>query len=156
MQQINDIILDTLSLVQHDLHVDGITVTTEYRDDLAQVHADRLQIQEVILNLIKNAIEAMRSSPRGKRHLQLATDLSGNSEVIVSVRDTGPGIDAKDREKIFDPFFSTKATGTGLGLSLCRTIMEDHGGKLRLTETNLPGSNFELSFPLGSTSDARI
>jgi signal transduction histidine kinase len=155
MQQINDVILETLTLVQHDLQVDGISVTTEYRDDLPQIYADRIQIQQVILNLIKNAIEAMRSSPRDKRHLRVVTGLNGNSDISVSVRDTGPGIGAKDRDSIFDPFFTTKANGTGLGLSICRTIIENHGGKLRLTETDFRGSIFEVAFPIGSTSDSR-
>jgi signal transduction histidine kinase len=154
MQQINDIVLETLTLVQHDLQVDGISVTTEYRDDLPQIHADRMQIQQVILNLIKNAIEATRSSPDGKRHLRVVTGLNGNSDISVSIRDTGPGIGAKDRDSIFDPFFTTKATGTGLGLSICRTIIENHGGKLRLTETDFRGSIFEVAFPVGSTSDS--
>jgi len=129
MQQINDITLETLSMVQHDLQVDGISVTTEYRDDLPQIFADRIQIQQVILNLIKNAIEAMRSSPRENRHLRVVTGLNGNSDISVSIRDTGPGIGAKERDNIFDPFFTTKTTGTGLGLSICRTIVESHGGK---------------------------
>jgi signal transduction histidine kinase len=156
MQQINDVIVETLSLVQHELQVDGIIVATECRDDLPQIHADRLQIQQVILNLIKNAIEAMRSSPRGKRRLRVVSRLSENSDITVSIQDTGPGIDVKDRENIFDPFFSTKAAGTGLGLAICRTIIEDHGGKLRLTETDFRGSTFELAFPLSSTSDTSI
>jgi signal transduction histidine kinase len=154
MQQINDIVLETLTLVQHDLQVDGISVTAEYQNDLPQIHADRMQMQLVILNLIKNAIEAMRSSPNGKRHLRVVTGLNGNSDISVSIRDTGPGIGANDRDSIFDPFFTTKATGTGLGLSICRNIIENHGGKLRLIETDFRGSIFEVAFPVGSTSDS--
>jgi signal transduction histidine kinase len=153
MQQINDIILETLSMVQHDLQVDGISVTTEYRDDLPQIFADRIQIQQVILNLIKNAIEAMRSSPRENRHLRVVTGLNGNSDISVSIRDTGPGIGAKERDSIFDPFFTTKKTGTGLGLSICRTIVENHDGKLRLIETDFRGSIFEVVFPSVSTGE---
>jgi signal transduction histidine kinase len=154
MQQINDIVLETLTLVQHDLQAAGISVATEYRNDLPQIHADRMQIQQVILNLVKNAIEAMRASPDGKRHLRVVTVLNGNSNISVFIQDTGPGIGAKDRDRIFDPFFTTKETGTGLGLSICRTIIENHGGKLRLTETDFRGSTFEAAFPVGSTSDS--
>jgi signal transduction histidine kinase len=150
MQQINDVVLGTLNLVQHDLQVDGISVTTEYGDDLPQIHADRMQIELVILNLIKNAIEAMRSSPRGQRHLRVVTGLNGNSDISVSIRDTGPGIGAKDRDSIFDPFFSTKKAGMGLGLSICRTIIENHGGKVSLVETEFPGSIFEVVVPISS------
>ena len=153
MQQINDIVLETINLVQHDLQVDGISVTTEYGNDLPQIPADRMQIQLAILNLIKNAIESMRSSPRGNRHLRVATGLNGNSDITVSIRDTGPGIGAKDKDSIFDPFFSTKKTGTGLGLPICRTIIEGHGGKLRLIQTDIRGSIFEVAFPFVLTSD---
>jgi signal transduction histidine kinase len=152
MQQINDIVLEALNLVKHDLRVDGISVTTEYEDDLPQIHADRLQIQLVTLNLIKNAIEAMRSSPHGERHLQVVTGLNGNSSISLSIRDTGPGIGEKDRDRIFAPFFSTKKDGMGLGLSICRTIIENHGGKLSLVETEFPGSIFEVVVPI---SDSR-
>jgi signal transduction histidine kinase len=92
----------------------------------------------------------MRSSPRGKRHLQVVTALNGNSDISVSIRDTGPGIGAKDRGSIFDPFFSTKKAGMGLGLSICRTIIENHGGKLSLVETEFPGSTFEVVVPISS------
>lgn len=153
MQQINDIVLETINLVQHDLQVDGISVTTEYGNDLPQIPADRMQIQLSILNLIKNAIESMRSSPRRNRHLRVATGLNGNSDITVSIRDTGPGIGAKDKDSIFDPFFSTKKTGTGLGLPICRTIIEGHGGKLRLIQTDIRGSIFEVAFPFVLTSD---
>jgi len=155
MQQINDIVLETLSLVQHDLLIDGISVTADYRDDLPQIHVDRMQMQLVILNLIKNAIEAMHSSPRGKRHLRVVTGLNGNSEISISIRDTGPGIGVEDSTSIFDPFFSTKKAGTGLGLSISRRIVESHGGKLRLTETDVSGSAFEVAIPIGSSSDSR-
>jgi len=155
MHQINEIVLETLSLEQHDLQVDGISVTTEYGHDLPQIHADRMQIQLIILNLIKNAIEAMRSSPPGERHLRVVTGLRGSSEILVSIQDTGPGIAAPDRDNVFDPFFSTKKTGMGLGLSICRTIIENHGGKLSLAESKLPGSIFEVAIPSVQTSDSR-
>lgn len=147
MQDINDIILETLGLVQHDLQVARISVTTEYGDELPRINADRMQIQQVILNLIKNAIEAMRSSPQNKRRLRVVTGLNGNSDISVSIRDTGAGIGEKDRDSIFDPFFTTKATGTELGLSICRTIIQNHGGRLRLVETDFRGSIFEVVFP---------
>jgi C4-dicarboxylate-specific signal transduction histidine kinase len=100
--------------------------------------------------LVKNAIEAMRSAPTEKRRLRLATGLHEKSGVAVYVHDSGTGIAKENRSKIFDPFFSTKPTGMGLGLSICRAIAEDHGGELRLSKTDHHGTSFELVLPIGS------
>ena len=155
IQHINDIILETLSLVQHDLQVSRISVTTKFGDDLPPIRVDRIQMQQVILNLFKNAIEAMNSSPNDKKHLRVMTGLNRPSDLSVLIQDTGPGIDTEDRERIFDPFFTTKVTGSGLGLSICRTIIESHGGTLQLIETNSRGSIFEIVFPIGSIIEGR-
>lgn len=152
-QPVNDIVIEAIKLVEVDLRRAGVSVTTKLSDDLPQIHADRMQIQQVVSNLAKNAIEAMRSSPEGKRYLRVGTELNGNSSVSVLIEDTGPGIGEKDRESIFQPFFTTKATGTGLGLSICRTIIENHGGKLVLADTGPRGSIFEVLLPIDSTSD---
>lgn len=150
--QLNDIIRETLSLVQHNLMLDGISVTTKYDGKLPQITADHTQIQQVILNLIKNAIEAMQSVPRDKRHLQISTGFDGKSVVACYIQDTGPGVATEDRDRMFDPFFTTKPSGTGLGLSICRTIVQKQGGILRLAKTGSFGSNFEVAFPIGADS----
>jgi signal transduction histidine kinase len=149
--QLNSVIHETLNLLQRDLQVNSITVMTECREDLPEITAHHTQIQQVVLNLIKNAIDAMHSSTSGKNILRIKTNLNANSDVALYIQDTGPGISTADKQSIFDPFFTTKPSGTGLGLSICRTIVEQHGGKLRLTETNSRGSIFEVVFRLNSS-----
>ena len=141
-------------MAEHDLQVGDISVITEFQENLPQIHANRTQIQEVILNLVKNAIDAMRRD-FNKRQLRLITGFDGDLTVSLYIQDSGSGIAAKDQNRIFDAFFTTKPTGMGLGLSICRTMVEDHGGKLRLTNTGPHGSSFEVAFPIGSTSDTR-
>ena len=147
--QVNDIVREALDLVEHDLRDNGISLTTEFPDNLPEICADHTQIQQIIFNLIKNAIEAMRSCSPDKRSLKVIT-ASGNSCVSFYVQDSGRGISAEDQDRIFDPFFTTKQSGTGLGLSICRTVVERHGGKLRLIESDFRGTIFEVAIPVGS------
>ena len=146
--QINDVVREALALAQDDLRAEGVVAAAEYQENLPEIHDGRVQIQQVILNLIKNAIEAMHSVTPDKRRLRVVTGADGNSAVAVYVQDTGPGIPPDRQNQIFEPFFSTKPNGTGLGLSICRTIAEDHGGKLRLSKTDARGTSFELILPL--------
>jgi signal transduction histidine kinase len=116
--------------------------------DLPPVPADGGQIQQVLVNLIQNAIDAMRSAPSGRRAITITT--AGSLEqVIVRVSDTGVGIPAEDLPRVFDSFFSTKSYGLGMGLNISRSIIESHGG--RLTAENNPGggATFEFVLPLG-------
>jgi signal transduction histidine kinase len=148
MFDINDVIIEVLSLIQHDLQVNGISVRTELGYNLPQINADRTQMQQMIFNLVKNGIDAMRGVPPDERHLVIFTGFDGKSMVSCSVQDSGIGIDPKDRDKVFNSFFTTKSTGTGLGLSICRTIVESHGGSLRLAKSGPKGSSFEVSLPI--------
>jgi signal transduction histidine kinase len=148
MVQLNDVVRQLLILVQRDLLANGISLTTEYEPNLPQVQADPTQLQQVLLNLVKNAIDAMDGVPRGERRLRLVTSFDSKSTVSLYIQDSGPGIAAENQDRIFDPFFTTKRTGTGLGLSICRTIVEDHGGNLRLAKTASHGTSFEIAFPL--------
>jgi signal transduction histidine kinase len=150
MIQINDVCSEVLDLIRDDLRAEAITATAKYQENLPQIHADHTQIQEVVLNLTKNAIEAMRSSSSGNRRLRLVTGYDGKSSVSIYIQDTGVGIATEYRDRIFDPFFTTKPGGTGLGLSICRTIVEDHGGELRLSKTDSRGTRFELKFTISS------
>ena len=152
--QVNDVVQEVLDLVQDDLRVGEIAVAAEYQYNLPEIHAARTQIQQLILNLVKNAIEAMRSAPPGKKRLRLATSSHEKSGVSVYVHDSGAGITVENRDRIFHPFFTTKPTGMGLGLSICRAIAEEHGGQLRLSKTDARGTSFELILPLGSLTDA--
>jgi signal transduction histidine kinase len=148
--QINRLAQEVLRMVEHDLHVHGISVSTEFQEDIPLVRADPIQLQQVILNLIRNAIDAIEIGPKTIKAIRLVTTDDGKSVVSLYVHDTGPGITLDNETQIFDPFFTTKTSGMGLGLSISRRIIEDHGGDLKLTETSSKGSTFEIALPSGS------
>ena len=143
---VEDVARQVLGLAQHDLQINRISVTTEFGNDLPRVRADTTQLQQVVLNLVKNAIEAMNQVVPEARLLQLGARLEGD-EAVLSVGDSGAGIPPEDHDRIFEPFFTTKAAGMGLGLAICRTVVENHGGKLRLAKSDPQGSIFEIAIP---------
>ena len=150
--EINRLVRQVLRMVEYDLHGQGVTASTEFQEDLPQIMGDPTLLQQVILNLVKNAIEAMGTVPRTKKALRLVATHSGNW-VSLSVQDSGPGITPENGARVFDPFFTTKSSGTGLGLSISQKIIADHGGELRLTKTDLNGCTFEITLPSVATSD---
>ena len=147
--RVEDVARLALRLLQHDLQINEVSVVTEFQDNLPEVHLDDMQLQQVLLNLIKNAIDAMSSVAPEARRLRLTTSIDGHSMVVLSVQDSGSGIPVEDRERMFDPFFTTKSGGMGLGLAICFTVVENHGGKLRLVKSDSDGSIFELAIPVG-------
>jgi signal transduction histidine kinase len=149
--QLGDLATQTLALLERDLRVNEIQVATEYQDDLPSVQADHTQLQQVVFNIVKNAIEAMTSS-NNERRLRLLTGANG-STVSLYIQDTGPGIAAENQVHIFDAFFTTKRTGMGLGLPICRAIIENHRGELRLAKTDAHGTSFEIVLPIDSAGD---
>jgi signal transduction histidine kinase len=138
-----------LSLSEPDLRANLVSVETEFRDDQVHVQADTVQMQQVILNLIRNAIEAINSLAPEERRVKLTTFVEG-SFVFLTVQDAGAGIPAEDRDRIFDAFYTTKNSGMGLGLAISRTIVEGHGGTLRLAGSGPKGSILEISLPIKS------
>ena len=156
MIHLDDVARQALGWVQQDLLLSEVAVAIEFQSDLPKIYADRTLLQQVILNLVRNAIDAMNSAPRGARRLRLETRLNGHSSVLLSVHDTGPGITADDSKRVFEPFFTTKPTGMGLGLSICQTVVQEHGGSLRLAKTDADGCIFEMTLPIASTNDAPI
>jgi signal transduction histidine kinase len=107
--------------------------------------------QQVLLNLITNAIEAMRSVTDRPRQLRIESNIiQGSQGVLVTVEDSGTGIDRKDRNRIFEPFYTTKSSGTGIGLTICRSIIEAHGGTLRASANNPYGTIFHVALPSSS------
>src|SRR6202007_1669573 len=108
----------------------GVSVQTRLSEGPFQVHGDRIQLQQVLLNLILNAAEAMDSVEAGVRELLISAEQDQTGGVLVAVRDSGPGIDPAHLDRVFDAFYTTKSTGTGMGLSICRSIIHAHGGKL--------------------------
>ena len=150
---LDDVAREVLGLLKHDLQANQVAIATEYDGSLPPVRADHVQLQQIVLNLVKNAIEAMSAVPSGSRRVRVVTKLNGNSTALLSVQDSGHGITAEDQDRVFDPFFTTKPTGMGLGLAICRTVAQDHGGDLRLVETSSHGSIFEIELPIASTDD---
>jgi len=145
-----DVGLLALRLLRHDLQINEVSVTTEFQGSLPEVRIDGMELQQVLLNLIRNAIDAMSSVPPESRQLRLKTRFDGDSTVLMSVRDTGPGVSVESRERIFDPFFTTKTGGMGLGLAISSTLVANHGGTLRLVKSDSDGSIFELAIPVGA------
>jgi signal transduction histidine kinase len=111
-------------------------------EQMACLRGDRVRLQQVVLNLILNAVEAMTSAEEGERELLISTELSQRSGILVAVRDTGPGVDPEHLDRIFKPFYTTKASGIGMGLS-CRSIIDVHGGQL-WAEANQPRHRFHF------------
>ena len=108
----------------------GVSVQTRLTERLALVEGDRVQLQQVILNLVLNAAEAMSPVDEGTRDLLISTEQSPTNGVLVAVRDSGPGIDPEHIERVFEAFYTTKSSGVGMGLSICRSIINAHGGRL--------------------------
>src|SRR6266496_1725941 len=119
------------------------------------VLADRIQLQQVMLNLMMNAIEAM-SQVTGPRELLISSAADDSKGVVVVVRDSGPGLDSKSLERLFEPFYTTKPQGMGMGLAICRSIVQAHGGKLWAIANEERGATFQFSLPTGTDRTARV
>ncbi|HET9765709.1 MAG TPA: MASE1 domain-containing protein, partial [Thermoanaerobaculia bacterium] len=127
---VNDLALEVLRFAHGDLITRNVRVVTELAPDLPQVVGDRVQLQQVLLNLVLNGCEAMSGNPSDERQLNIVTARDGESAVRVAVGDSGSGIAADEIERLFEPFFTTKEHGLGLGLAICRSIVEAHSGRL--------------------------
>ncbi|MFL6817199.1 MAG: MASE4 domain-containing protein [Bradyrhizobium sp.] len=150
MVDVNRLTREVLRMVENELHAHGISVSTEFQEGIPQLAADPIQLQQVILNLVKNAMDAIAIGATTEKALRLITSYDGKSVISINVHDTGPGIMPGDKSQIFDPFFTTKSSGMGLGLSISQRIIEEHGGKLQLTQPISKGCNFEISLPAHS------
>jgi signal transduction histidine kinase len=139
--------------MQRELTEHHITTRTEFMPEPPCVMGHRGQLQEVLLNLIFNAIEAM-DSKYGDRVLCLKTERSAGGEVVIKVTDTGPGIDPKKLDNIFDAFVTTKPRGMGLGLAICRMIVERHGGQLLASSGREGGAEFDIILPVNRPAAA--
>jgi len=145
---LNDLLREVLTLVDVDLRAQRVLVSTELCDGLPQLLADRVQLQQVFLNLITNAIEAMRFVTDRARLLRIKSDfIQESSGVLVTIEDSGRGIERKDKDRIFEPFFTTKSAGTGIGLAICRSIIEAHGGHIRASANHPHGTIFHVALP---------
>jgi len=147
----NDVVREVLAMVALDLRTQRVSVKTDLREGLPQLVADRGQLQQVFLNLITNAIEAMGSITNRTRILWVSSDvIPESSNIVVTIADSGPGLQDKDNDQIFEPFFTTKSTGSGIGLAVCRSIVEAHGGSLRASANKPYGTIFQVILPSGA------
>jgi C4-dicarboxylate-specific signal transduction histidine kinase len=145
--EINGLILEIIELTRGEAVRHGISVLTELANQLPVVEADRVQLQQVLLNLIVNALEAMGAANAGPRELLISTGRTESSGVLVAVQDSGPGLEAAMLERVFESFYTTKPTGLGLGLSICRSIIEAHGGHLWASTNQRRGATFQFTLP---------
>jgi two-component system, LuxR family, sensor kinase FixL len=144
-------IKEVICFARSEVAKNEVSVQTRFVDGLAPVYGDRVQLQQVVFNLVLNAVEAMSSvRDGGCRELLVSTEQCPPHNVIVAVRDTGPGIDPLNRERAFEAFYTTKSNGMGLGLSICRSIIEAHGGRLSASNNNGAGATFQVILPAGT------
>jgi signal transduction histidine kinase len=144
---LNDAIEEVIALSLADMQRGRVALRVELADGLPLVVGDRVQLQQVVLNLLLNAAEAMREVDERARGLTVTTEHEAADRVRVSVRDTGPGLDPQHLEKLFDAFYTTKRGGMGIGLSVSRSIIERHDGQLWATPNDGPGATFAFSLP---------
>jgi len=144
---INQTIREILALVGDEAKGKGAIVRTQFADDLAAVLGDRVQLQQVVLNLIMNGIEAMSSVEGRPRELVITTRNIEDEQVLVTIQDSGTGLEPQNLDKIFDAFYTTKPAGLGLGLSVSRSIVQKHGGRLWAAANDGPGTTFHFTLP---------
>jgi C4-dicarboxylate-specific signal transduction histidine kinase len=144
---INDAIQEVVALTHNEAMKNRVSVQTQLAEGLPLIEGDRVQLQQVMLNLIINAVEAMSGVTKGARDLLISTGKADSEDVLVSVRDSGPGLAPAALEGLFDAFYSTKPSGLGLGLSICRSIIEAHGGRLWATGLHPHGALFQFTIP---------
>jgi C4-dicarboxylate-specific signal transduction histidine kinase len=145
---INEAIREVIALTRSEAAKTGVSVQTDLADGLPLVYGDRVQLQQVILNLIINAIEAMSGVAETPRALLISTGQAKPGGVLVAVRDSGPGLDPASLEHLFNSFFTTKSSGMGMGLSICRSIIEAHDGQLCASANEPRGAVFQFNLPL--------
>jgi PAS domain S-box-containing protein len=149
---LNEAINEVIVLARSAIAENGVSVQTRLTEGLVPVEGDRVQLQQVILNLVLNAAEAMSAVDEGARDLLISTEQGQANGVIVAVRDSGPGIDPERRERVFDAFYTTKASGVGMGLSICRSIIDAHGGRLWADANEPRGTAFQFTLPNAQSS----
>jgi len=145
---INQVVLEVIAMIQGELQRNRVQLQTQLARDLPEVLGDRVQLQQMILNLILNAVEAMSGVADRPRELVVGSGAS-DSDVFVEVRDSGPGLDAANLGRLFDSFYTTKPNGMGMGLSISRSIVEAHGGRLVATQNVPHGAVFRFTLPTG-------
>jgi two-component system, LuxR family, sensor kinase FixL len=145
---LNDVVAKVVQIVTPDASLRSCEVETALQQNLPPITGDPIQFQQVLLNLVLNAFDAMRDTPAGQRKVTIATEWNGDGAVRASVRDHGAGIAEQARDRIFDPFFTTKTEGLGMGLAIVRSIIESHGGTMAADNPNDGGARFYFTLPV--------
>jgi C4-dicarboxylate-specific signal transduction histidine kinase len=152
---VNEALHEVILLTRRELALNRITLEVQFAENLPLIWADRIQLQQVCLNLIVNGIESFKSLSDGRRILLVRTEKDASGSVLVSVCDTGAGLGAKNTEQIFDAFYTTKLEGIGMGLTISRSIIESHGGRLWASDNIPRGAKFQFTLPY-DCKDARM
>jgi PAS domain S-box-containing protein len=150
VQDVNELIREALTLVRAEVENQRVSIYTELSAELPQVPANQVQLRQVMVNLIMNAIDAMSAVTNRARVLRIKTEEHKLDGVLITVEDSGVGIDPQNLDRIFDTFFTTKSQGMGMGLSICRSIVESHDGHLSVAPAQPHGSIFHVSLPTGA------
>jgi signal transduction histidine kinase len=146
---INDLIRESITTAEIELRTHRVSVSMKPHKKLPQILADRGQLHQVFQNLITNAIEAMHAAPERSRVLRIRSGISRDqNQIVVSIADSGSGIGEKDKHRIFEPFFTTKSAGTGIGLTICQSIIDSHGGVLHASANRPHGTTFKVILPI--------
>jgi C4-dicarboxylate-specific signal transduction histidine kinase len=151
---VNALVVAALDLTRAEARQSGVAVRTDLDQSLPPVLCDEIEIEQALVNLIKNALEAMASVPREGHELAIRTGRGEGGRVLVSVRDTGPGPGEADLERLFEPFFTTRAGGLGMGLPISRSIIEAHGGRLWASRGPDGGAEFQFTLPADNGATA--
>jgi signal transduction histidine kinase len=144
---INEAIREVIVLTRGEALKAGVAVQMQLAEGLPLVQGDRVQLQQVVLNLILNAVEAISSVDDARRELSISTGRRGADGILVAVRDSGPGIDPEHVERVFQSFYTTKPDGIGMGLAICRSIVDAHGGRLWADANEPRGAVFQFTLP---------
>ena len=147
--EINGAILEVIALTRDDALKNGVSVQTQLAEGLPLIQGDRVQLQQVILNVIINAVQAMSAVSEGARELLISTGRDASGGVLIAVRDSGPGLNPESFDRLFDAFYTTKPGGMGMGLPICRSIVEAHGGRIWASLTAAPGTTLQCILPVG-------
>ena len=145
---LNELIREVIALVEREVSSHGVSLRTKLAPELPMILGDRVQLQQVIINLVMNGIEAMHQVTDRSRELMIRSRMHETRSVVLSVTDCGVGISAEDAGRLFNAFFTTKSGGLGMGLSICRSIVEGHGGRLTASDNEGPGATFQFVLPL--------
>jgi signal transduction histidine kinase len=153
---LNALIYDAVDLCISELKQNDIKLTFELEDNLPPIYVDQIQIEQVLINLIRNSVDALKNLPaKQERQLIIHTHLTPNSNIQVRVKDNGSGLDQEQQQKILTPFYTTKADGMGMGLSISRSIIEAHKGTLHFNSQHGKGTTFYFTLPVRRKSNER-